>query len=119
MACMLLGVLSSFAASEVFAADMAVKTPPPAPAAALPSWTGFYFGGNVGGGWSDKEFIDNTTAPVGEVDGRGHPSGVVGGVQGGYNYQINNWWLVGVEGGFTWSGATSSFSCFPLLAPQT
>jgi outer membrane immunogenic protein len=108
-----------FAASgEAFAADMAVKAPPPPPPAPLPTWTGFYFGGNVGGGWSKQTFIDNFSAPFGATDSTPKPSGVVGGVQGGYNYQIN-WLLLGVEGDFTWSGATSSASCFPLLAPQT
>ena len=56
--------------------------------------------------------------PSGLFDATPKPSGVVGGVQGGYNYQIN-WLLLGIEGDFTWSGATSSASCFPLLAPQT
>jgi outer membrane immunogenic protein len=107
-----------FAASgEAFAADMAVKAPPPPPPPPPPTWTGFYFGGNVGGGWSKQTFIDNFSAPFGAVDSTPNPSGVVGGVQGGYNYQIN-WLLLGVEGDFTWSGMNSSASCFPLLAPQ-
>jgi outer membrane immunogenic protein len=108
-----------FAASgEAFAADMAVKAPPPPPPPPPPTWTGFYFGGNVGGGWSKQTFVDNFSAPFGAIDATPNPSGVVGGVQGGYNYQIN-WLLLGVEGGFTWAGTNSSSSCFPLLAPQS
>ena len=103
-------------ATESFAADMAVKAPP-APLPVIPSWTGFYIGGNVGPGWSQKEFIDNFSAPLGASDGSATARGVVGGIQGGYNYQIGSI-LLGIEGGFTWSGASSSFSCFPLLAPQ-
>jgi outer membrane immunogenic protein len=113
-----------FAASgEAFAADMAVKAPPPPPPPPPPTWTGFFFGGNIGGGWSKQTFIDNFSAPpfgavgLGAVDSTPNPSGVVGGVQGGYNYQIN-WLLLGIEGDFTWSGMNSSASCFPLLAPQ-
>jgi hypothetical protein len=34
----------------VLAADMAVKAPPPLPALVY-SWTGFYVGANIGGGW--------------------------------------------------------------------
>lgn len=105
------------ATAEGFAADLAVKAPPVL-APLLPSWTGFYFGGNVGYGWSQKEFIDNFSAPFGADDGSVAATGVVGGLQGGYNYQIGSI-LVGAEGGFTWSGATGTFSCFPLLAPQT
>jgi outer membrane immunogenic protein len=114
-----------FAASGgAFAADMAVKAPPPPPPPPPPTWTGFYFGGNLGGGWSKQTFVDNFAAPpfgavaLGAIDSTPNPSGVVGGIQAGYNYQFN-WLLLGVEGGFTWSGATSSASCFPLLAPQT
>jgi outer membrane immunogenic protein len=108
-----------FAASgEALAADMAVKAPPPPPPVPVASWTGFYLGGNIGGGWSNNKFIDNFSAPFGAVDSTPKASGVVGGVEAGYNYQIN-WLLLGIEGDFTWSGATGSGSCFPLLAPQT
>jgi opacity protein-like surface antigen len=36
-----------------FAADMAVKAPPSAPAP-VPTWTGFYGGIQFGGGWGDE-----------------------------------------------------------------
>jgi outer membrane immunogenic protein len=50
----LAGAVFSFAASGLaFAADMAVKAPPPPPPAPVYSWTGWYFGGNVGYGWGD------------------------------------------------------------------
>jgi outer membrane immunogenic protein len=112
-----IGVLAVGAASKSFAADMAVEAPAVLPAP-IPSWTGFYFGGNVGPGWSQKEFIDNFSPPLGATDGSATAKGVGGGLQGGYNYQIDSI-LLGIEGSFTWSGASSSFSCFPLLAPQT
>jgi outer membrane immunogenic protein len=100
------------------AADLPVKAAPPPPA--LP-WTGFYIGANVGGGFSEKTFFDNFLpfgGPIGAVDASPRPSGWVGGLQAGYNYQINSI-LFGLEGDFTWLGTKSSFSCFPLLAPQT
>jgi opacity protein-like surface antigen len=71
------------ASAEGFAADMAVKAPPvvaPLP----PAWAGFYFGGNVGYGWSQKEFFDNFSPPIGAEDGSVTANGVVGGIQGGY-----------------------------------
>src|SRR5215469_11136540 len=52
------------------------------------------------------------------IDATPNPSGVVGGVQAGYNAQFNSL-LLGIEGNFDWSGAKSTTSCFPLLAPQT
>jgi outer membrane immunogenic protein len=104
-------------ASLAGAADMPVKAPPPAPAPVW-SWTGFYVGANVGYGWSQKTFVNNFSPPIGAVDATPNPSGVVGGLQAGYNFQINSL-LLGIEGNFDWSGAKSSVSCFPLLAPQT
>ena len=115
------GVLTTLlvlAASSAFAAEMPLKAPPPPPPP-VPIWAGFYIGGNVGGGWSRQQFIDNFDAPFGAVDATPNSSGVVGGGQAGYNWQINNWGLIGVEGGFTGTNAKSTFSCFPLLAPQT
>lgn len=104
-------------ASRAFAAEMPVKAPPPAPAP-VPIWAGFYLGGNIGGGWSRQQFIDNFSAPFGALDATPDTSGWVGGFQGGYNWQLNSWALIGIEGGFTWAGSTASVSCFPLLAPQ-
>src|SRR5579862_4086350 len=106
------------AVASAAAADMPVKA---LPLPALPLWTCFYIGGNVGGGFSDKTFIDNFIAlgpPIGGVDASPRPAGWVGGLQAGYDYQINSI-LLGLEGDFTWLGTKSSFSCFPLLAPQT
>src|SRR5262249_32007015 len=59
--------------------------PPPAPIPFVYNWTGFYAGAHVGVGWSDG-------------DGSGS-SGLVGGGQVGFNYQINQW-VLGVEGDF-------------------
>jgi outer membrane immunogenic protein len=53
----LVGAAFSFAASGLaFAADMAVKAPPSPPPAPVYSWTGWYIGGNVGGGWGHRDF---------------------------------------------------------------
>jgi opacity protein-like surface antigen len=45
----LLGSAAAFVAVNAgHAADLPLKAPPPA---AVDSWTGFYFGGNIGYGW--------------------------------------------------------------------
>jgi outer membrane immunogenic protein len=48
--------------TSAFAADMAVKAPPPAPAPVY-SWTGWYGGGNVGYGWGQNQSVDFSDVP--------------------------------------------------------
>lgn len=87
-------------------------------AAADYSWTGFYIGGNVGGGWGGRgvhyEANDPGAAALLPIIGLTYQSfdtsGVIGGVQAGYNYQINRNWLVGLEADFDWSGMKGSAS---------
>ncbi|WP_027525039.1 outer membrane protein [Bradyrhizobium sp. Ec3.3] len=64
-----------------------------APVAALTNWTGFYIGGNAGGGMAASHFDDpclycSTTTPTGSF--------FTGGAQIGYNYQFGKG-LVGIE----------------------
>lgn len=91
------------------AADMAVKAPlaPPVP---VWTWTGFYVGGNIGYGWSDRNstivapdaasiaFFGGTLA-AGALPSvyNPRPSGVLGGAQAGYNWQVNKV-VFGIEG---------------------
>jgi opacity protein-like surface antigen len=49
--------------APAFAADMAVKAPPPAPAP-VPTWTGFYGGIQFGGGWSDEAVNYSANDPL-------------------------------------------------------
>ena len=44
-------LLGPFAAHS---ADLAVKAPPPP----VFSWTGFYIGANIGGGWANNNWTD-------------------------------------------------------------
>jgi outer membrane immunogenic protein len=101
------------------AADLAARPYTKAPAVPFVSpvydWSGFYFGGHVGGGWADQRqtVLDDGFGglglagtglfPNGSTFNRNHPSGVLGGVQGGFNWQFNNI-VLGVEGEYTWSG---------------
>jgi outer membrane immunogenic protein len=89
--------LTALAAVPAIGADMATKAPP-APVYAPPpfTWTGFYVGGNVGGGWAQGNVTDTVT---GGSFGTGSVGAFVGGGQVGFNYQVGNvvW---GVEGLF-------------------
>lgn len=79
-------------------------------------WSGFYAGVNAGWGWGDIDSTDNSMttsgALVGITPGAFDPpatfpgsdrsdkaDGLLGGVQAGYNYQLNQW-VVGIEGDY-------------------
>lgn len=103
-------------ASQASAADMALKAAPP-PAA--PNWTGFYVGGEVGGAWGNRaeNYTGNDPAAVGQLTASVVPlvgeqavfpntlgmSGVTGGIEAGYNWQIDRKWLLGLEADFNGS----------------
>jgi outer membrane immunogenic protein len=115
--------------SAASAADLArrtyTKAPPPV-VAPLYNWTGFYIGGNVGGGWSEDSGATRCTeagvantffcqnVPGGTING----SGVIGGVQAGYNWQAGPNWLIGIEAdiqGADIKGSTTVNGPFPFF----
>jgi opacity protein-like surface antigen len=84
------------------AADL-TRRPPPPMLQPIYTWNGFYVGGHVGGVTTNEtatDFLGNTVSP--------DPSGVLGGVQAGYNYQIAPNWLIGIEGELSWTSASGS-----------
>jgi outer membrane immunogenic protein len=103
--------------TPAFAADMAVKAPPPAPAP-IPTWTGFYSGIQFGGGWGDEavnyspndpsaaRLLNGAFGAIGEQpvpNGyRISQEGVLVGFEAGYNWQWSNW-LLGVETDFSFT----------------
>ena len=68
------------------------------------SWAGPYLGGNLGYNWGS---IDNNPAK---------PSGVLGGVGGGYNWQTGQW-VFGVEGDLQANGAEDTFAPWKFSNP--
>lgn len=90
--------------APAFAADMAVKAPPPAPVPVM-SWTGFYLGLNGGGGWAHTEWQDNHVSlcpgnglfavPTCDIPQR--MNSFIGGGQIGARWQTGQW-VVGIEG---------------------
>src|SRR5215471_12525897 len=94
-------------AGPIRAADLPLKAPP-APAPIMP-WTGFYAGGQIGGGWATRDVSYTPNDPLAAVliAGTGgvlgeqpifpnsfSMSGPTGGVAAGYNWQFNRAWLV-------------------------
>lgn len=122
-------------ASAASAADLAArpytKAPPPI-VSPVYDWTGFYVGGHVGGGWADQghTIVDDGNGgtglginplsglfPNGTALNKSHPSGVLGGVQGGFNWQFNNL-VLGVEGEYSWAGLRGESRTVDLLSPN-
>jgi outer membrane immunogenic protein len=62
------------------------------------SWTGFYIGGNVGGGWSRGDVTDSL---FGVNFNNGNSASFLGGGQFGGNYQIGSF-VIGAEADFDW-----------------
>jgi len=110
------------------AADIPLKahpTPPPPP----PSWTGFYVGAQIGAQWSDRRITYAGNDPIGTAVVNGiaiggdpiaihgiNSSGVTGGVDAGFNWQIDPSWLVGLEADFSIAGIKGSGNGTSVLA---
>lgn len=107
------------ASSASVAADLPTYTKAPPPVAR--GWTGFYAGANVGYGWQDPTAVfapaDLFSAALinGGFGANFTPlqpptsfdiGGVTGGFQAGYNWQVDQRWLLGVEADFSFSDIT-------------
>ena len=93
---------------EMVAAVMPTKVPVKAlpPIVTVVNWTGFYVGGFFGAdyGTTDVRF------PPGNDGNKVWAVGALGGLQAGYNYQINKW-VVGVEGDIGATNLKGSRNC--------
>jgi outer membrane immunogenic protein len=100
-------VACGLAGSGALADDLPAKA---APSTAPMNWTGFHVGGHVGWGWIDQSAtLKKVTGAAAVLDSNGKTygldhSGVLGGAQLGYDYQIQHW-VLGIGGDFSWSGA--------------
>jgi outer membrane immunogenic protein len=105
-------------AGPAVAADLPAAMPVKAPPAVVPlyTWTGFYIGGNVGGvtehasGTSD--FLDSGEIPPFSTNPQHNSfsnTRVIGGAQGGYNWQFSPWGVLGFEADWDFTNSGSSF----------
>ena len=91
-------------------AAMAVAAPAMAQSDQNQNWTGFYVGGVAGGAWGNTRArstvsVGNGTVVINPSDAAAlaatsndkTKTGFVGGIEGGYNYQMDNW-IFGIEG---------------------
>jgi outer membrane immunogenic protein len=95
--------LTAMRASAAFAGDIepgrSVVAPPPAPPAF--SWSGFYVGVHGGNGWGSSHWtltsaIPPSAFPIVGTQENMRSSGILGGVQFGFNHQFGNW-VAGLE----------------------
>jgi outer membrane immunogenic protein len=110
--------------SSASAADLAPRyTKAPPIVVPVYNWTGFYIGGNVGYSWgrsrSDVSYFNSVTGaaivpPAGSITGAGFDmDGAIAGGQIGYNWQVNNAWVWGLEADAQWSDerGSAAFRC--------
>jgi outer membrane immunogenic protein len=127
-----IGVIALFA---LFTTAQALAKPrhpisPPAPSPPASTWTGFYAGGNLGGGFDSQSanISGYSTDPalagfVAFIFANGvapsmlspKASGVIGGGQVGYNWQTSQNWVLGFETDLQGSGIKGSDN--QLIAP--
>jgi outer membrane immunogenic protein len=123
------GVFSGAPVITALAADMPSR--PSAPTAY--DWTGLYFGGHVGGGWQTADFNDPSSFPIlvnfpggglSFASGPGQQailnSGFLGGLQAGWNYQIQRL-VLGTEVDFSFThlhGTNSAPLPLKLVPPD-
>jgi outer membrane immunogenic protein len=113
---LLAGLAFSALIMPAIAADMPLKAPPPPP-----TWTGLYWGVNAGWIGSSQYNIVNTgtdtgaaglgtALAVGAIPGVvpvSH-SGIIGGGQIGYNWQVDPAWVAGIEADFQGTSVNGS-----------
>ncbi len=96
-------------------------TPPPSPPAPVYTWTGLYWGGNIG--YSRGRAKTDVTALGFTASESQNIEGVIGGFQSGYNYQFGAWvWgfetdiqASGQKGGSTFGALTATPAALTTL----
>jgi len=93
----------------------ALAAPPPPPPA-IYNWTGFYVGANAGYSWGQGAVIYNDSGwgPKSPLTGANNLDGAIGGTQIGYNWQLNNSWVAGVETDFQLANEKASKTFVPF-----
>lgn len=109
---LLLGTALALVSAPAFAADLPMKAPPMVAPVAVYNWTGFYIGGHVGWGWTEVESIQlapgSAAFPTGTAFAKNNLDGFLGGVQGGFNWQVSPNFVLGVEGEYSWADINGS-----------
>ncbi len=105
-AIILVAAAASFVASA-HAADLPARPYPGYAASTAINWTGFYLGYNLGAGWNTQRV---SSAFAGDWNTTN--VGFIGGLQGGYNYQIKAL-VIGVEADADYMSESRSITAAP------
>src|SRR4029077_5814978 len=126
----MIAAVAALVGTPALAADMAVKAPPPAPAAPVYGWTGFYIGVEAGGAWGGRvSFAPNDPLSALVANGTGglpgeqplvsryslNRNGPVGGFEIGYNWQAGSNFLIGLQTDISFSGVSGTASGTSVL----
>lgn len=106
-----LSSVSALAADLPSRKEAPVYVPPPP----VFSWTGFYAGVNIGGGWMENWnrtgngtlWLGNVWVPGYVIANGSSGGGVVGGGQVGYNFQLTPMFVIGLETDFQGTSISS------------
>src|SRR6266496_4974062 len=102
----LAAILFTYGVASALAADVSLR--PFAPyQAPVWSWTGFYIGADAGYGWSN---VDHSVTNALSVSTK--PSGFVGGIYAGYNWQFGQQFVAGLETDIAWANITATSGTF-------
>lgn len=78
---------------EVSAADLYRGPPPEVDTPQVYNWTGFYYGGTVGGGFATTALQNGASGAGVQIEG----NGLAASVYGGYSYMMPSLWVIGIE----------------------
>ncbi len=103
---LLASTVALLAATGAKAAD-AIIAEEPAPVIVAPTftWNGAYIGGQIGYGWGKSRF-DTDGFDLGNVK----PDGFLGGLYAGYNFDLGNSFVLGIDGDVTYNNLKDSYS---------
>ncbi len=78
------------------------------------SWNGAYVGGQIGYGFGKSKLTDNPDPSDSEAPNSTSfkPNGFLGGIYAGYNFNVGNSVILGVDGDFSYDNLKKSISAF-------
>jgi opacity protein-like surface antigen len=82
-----------------------------------PLWTGFHVGAHVGGAFSGEDATSGFFGTPATFST--NPSGIIGGLQAGYDYQFSPNGLIGAELELSWTSASGNFNFFTTTPAGT
>ncbi|WP_036259425.1 outer membrane protein [Methylocapsa aurea] len=104
------------AGATALAADLPLRAPEPLPPPPAFTWTGAYFGVQVGGGWGQTTINTVPYAPAFfALSETFQSSGVFGGIHLGYNIQTGPL-VLGLQAEYNFSGITGNDALYPFAS---